>query len=731
MLKSSLHRTLILAFALSVIVPVATVTFVTTGQARNQAREAFIQSVDGEVQQIDRAFTLLFDTVEQDLGFLAEHASVQAGLGTIPRYLTSDSEQMLSPHMMEPTAKALYELFTDFAATHPHLAYIYLGDNTGGYLQWPSGSITRRYDPRPRPWYLSALAANGQPFLTNAYYWAADEQTTFSTVRKIGGINGVPEGVVGMDLSVDYLISVARDVAYGETGYLMIVENNNNILIDAGNPENNFQQLSEAKNGTYATLATASDGMSNITISGKVYLAKVHTSPKLGWRYIGFIEKSEVEAASDALTGSILKVTLISVLFFGMVAVYISSSIAGRIRRQHNQLKKARNEAEEASEAKSNFLSTMSHEIRTPLNGIIGMAQFLSETKLDREQKQQTKTILSSGETLLAIINDILDMGKIEAGAIELEEISFSLQELVSSALSPLALLASDKGVELKSTPLPDKLEYLLGDPVRLRQILYNLVSNAIKFTKQGSITVTFVCSEETAGPDSPSKTIWLDMSVRDTGIGIAEGRLEHIFDPFSQEDSTITRKYGGTGLGLSIVKQIVDLMDGRINIESQVGEGTCIQVKLPFKLAQPEDIEPLEEIAAPQATEASAVDGPNVLVAEDNPINATIATRILEKVGCTVSHAENGEIAVSMFRQHTPDLIFMDIHMPEKDGLAATKEIRSLPEGKEIPIIGLTADAFEDNHEKYRSAGMDKVLTKPIKIAQIQETVQHYTAKG
>lgn len=724
---TNLHKTLVLAFTLSVVVPVAIIELVTSDRTGDQAREAFIQSFSGEVRQIDKAFTLLFQQVAANAAFIGNLAPVQDAVGNAPRYMTSQTGQMVAADQLGAVNAAAYDLFARFAADHPDIAYIYIGDSAGGYLQWPVANVTEKYDPRVRDWYKTAMAANGVPVLTNAYYWAADDVTTFSTVKKIVGSDPTTSGVIGIDISLDYLMSLVRSSLYGETGYLMIVEDNLNILADAKRPENNFNQLGEASGGAFASLVGKSDGIVELTIDNTDYIASIYSSPDLGWRFIGLIEKAEIDATSRDLAQVGLTIVVASLVIFVLVAVAISTSIARRIQTQHRQLEEARSEAEEASQAKSSFLATMSHEIRTPLNGIIGTAQLMTDTQLQEEQRDQLNTILTSGNTLLAIINDVLDMGKIEAGALELEETVFSLKEVVSGTLTPFAMQAEAKGIKLQTEPLPHGINFLVGDPVRIRQILWNLVSNAIKFTEEGRVVVTLDATNSGQDTAPEAQSVGITLTVRDTGPGIATDSIDQVFAPFSQADTSITRKYGGTGLGLSIIKELVTLMGGRITLESAPGEGSSFTVFLPLNEATDQQINALRLQERKSSLKSDL--GLNILLAEDNPVNAAIARKVLEKLGCAVSHAENGAEAVAAFQADKPDLIFMDVHMPNMDGVTATKNIRALEhDDSRTPIIGLTADAFEENHDKFLANGMDLVLTKPFTPEKLVKAILRFS---
>lgn len=391
------------------------------------------------------------------------------------------------------------------------------------------------------------------------------------------------------------------------------------------------------------------------------------------------------------------------------------------VGRDLTEIHLARNLAQSANKAKSDFLSTMSHEIRTPLNGVLGLAELLKDTDLDEDQQQTVDTILSSGQTLLFILNDVLDMSKIEAGALELEDEAFSLDDLFETITAPFESLADDKGLKLTVSSKIEKGMVVKGDLVRFRQVLWNLLSNAIKFTKEGNVILTIdaVCDGSAIeGAASDAKEQMLYITVEDTGAGIAADRVDAVFDVFTQEDNSITRKHGGTGLGLSIVTRLIEMMGGKISVESELGKGTKFSVHVPLIAASKEEKKAVLARAINMTIEK--IEPLNVLLAEDNSINALIAKSFLEKFGHTVKHVENGLLAVEAMEQDWADLILMDIHMPEMDGIDATRAIRARENGKTIPIVGLTAEAFTERHSVFKEAGMNDVLTKPFTELQL-----------
>ncbi len=402
--------------------------------------------------------------------------------------------------------------------------------------------------------------------------------------------------------------------------------------------------------------------------------------------------------------------------------IAIQNDITQR-KKDLETLIEARKQAETANLAKTNFLSTMSHEIRTPLNGILGMAQLIANSELTTDQRDKINTIQQSGHTLLSIINDVLDMSKIEAGKIELETTAFSLSHMLSSSISALHSLAQEKGLRFRINETGTCPNVLMGDPIRIRQIIWNLLSNAIKFTDKGGVTVNIDCNSKSFNHFvSETRDTVIHLQIKDTGKGIDQKRQESIFDPFIQEDNTITRSYGGTGLGLSIVTNIIELMHGSIHLQSEVGQGSTFDVYLPLDKAPLEEIEKIEKI------NKESIDfippAHDILIAEDNPTNAMIARAFLEKFGQHVRIAENGRVAIQEIRKQRPDFVFMDIHMPEMNGIEATIELRKSDRYKDMPIIGLTAEAFADRHAEFMQAGMSRVITKPFTEIQLQKAI-------
>jgi PAS domain S-box-containing protein len=375
--------------------------------------------------------------------------------------------------------------------------------------------------------------------------------------------------------------------------------------------------------------------------------------------------------------------------------------------RDITQRKKDEAELFRLQKAKEQFLANISHEIRTPINGIAGMANLLGQNPTPEDRETYLNAIRHSAENLKVIINDILDLAAIESGKLKFENIAFNLKDLLPSLVSTFTYQAKEKQLAVNYN-IDEKLnKILLGDPVRLNQILINLISNAVKFTHNGSITISCSEAKEHRG------TSWIKIEVSDTGVGIPEEKLHTIFESFSQADASVTRRYGGTGLGLTIVKQLVELQKGKIHVISKEHVGSTFSVIIPYGIGK---VKTLTQVSKP-AKKLKNINTSqlHVLLVEDNDINRLYAKSILKNWQCFIDVAENGLVAIEKVKNHYYDVVLMDIQMPVMDGYEATKAIRSMQQPTKIPIIALTANATQRDVEKCLASGMNDYLPKPF----------------
>lgn len=394
-------------------------------------------------------------------------------------------------------------------------------------------------------------------------------------------------------------------------------------------------------------------------------------------------------------------------------------------KQLEDDLIEAKKAAEKSAKAKEVFLANMSHEIRTPMNAIVGMSSQLQKTSLTKTQESYIQTINTAADNLLVIINDILDFSKIEAGKIELEYISFSIRELISHTMEMFQLKAEEKGIALQMEFDERLADYYIGDPYRINQIITNLVSNAVKFTKAGKVKISCkkVYNEQV-------KTDTVEFKISDTGIGIDEHFLNNIFNKFSQEDQSVTRKYGGTGLGMSICKQLTELMGGNIHIHSRKGEGTTVIVC--FNLTIGENVQPSETVT--EHINKEVLNGKHILLVEDNELNRMVAIAILSDYGLVITECVNGLEAIEYLKDNDVDLVLMDVSMPVMDGLEATSYIRNVLQKNSLPIVALTANNIKGEENKCIEAGMNSYVSKPYTetglvntmIAAIQKKVKN-----
>jgi signal transduction histidine kinase len=402
------------------------------------------------------------------------------------------------------------------------------------------------------------------------------------------------------------------------------------------------------------------------------------------------------------------------------LSAYRDAIAARALNAANAELERARQAAESANAAKSAFLATMSHEIRTPLNGVLGMAQVMERESLPKRQRERLSVIQRSGETLLVLLNDLLDLSRIESGRLELEEGELDIEDIAAGARDTFQALADDKAVELELTVEPAARGRWRGDPTRVRQILHNLVSNAVKFTADGVVAIH-------VGHDGEA----LVMAVTDSGPGIPPERQAAMFDRFTQADTSTTRRFGGSGLGLAICRELAEMLGGSITLESAEGQGSTFTVRLPLARAAPARPAAVRE-RKPAARRRRG--RTRILAAEDNPTNRLVLETMLDDLGVELVVVEDGAAALDAYREEAWDLVLMDIQMPLMDGPAAARAIRGYEASERrprTPILALTANVMAHQAEDYRAAGMDGVVAKPLQRGQLVAVIEAALSEG
>jgi signal transduction histidine kinase/ActR/RegA family two-component response regulator len=482
------------------------------------------------------------------------------------------------------------------------------------------------------------------------------------------------------------------------------------MMLDFGRTENGYFVLACSVGWTMASPAFFAPDLVSARIT-----SVLNPVPLLIWNLVGTPHQSALLLVLGLLAFSVLSAHM----QHGYVKGAYRAQLA--LEQAQHELRTAKDLAERAAAAKGEFLATMSHEIRTPLNGVIGLAEILYQHDLDGTVKEIAGDLRSSGRHLLSIVNDVLDLSKIDAGKMTVESVPIAVRKLLLHCVADFQPQAREKSLLLSCEIEDDLPEIVLGDPVRVRQIAGNLISNAVKFTPAGEVAVH-------ASRESDE---WLRIAVRDTGIGIPPARQEAVFEKFTQAETSTARRFGGTGLGLSISRQLAELMGGSLNVESKHGLGSTFSLRIPLRVPAGETSALAQDAHPGQTASWGLPRDFRILVVDDNPVNLRICVHFTQKSGAIVDSASSGRAAIAMHVEAPYDLILMDCHMPELDGWQTTAKIRQL-DGKagQVPVYALTADVFPEVHERCQEAGMNGYLSKPLQVEELREALRTHALR-
>ena len=644
--------------------------------------------MDEKMKEAQSRVLMPLKGVEVTLRFISDNIQemLQRGesIEAVMLYLDECSDPVNKPYLSVIEFSSVFGYFPQEGVFHD-----------GGEFIAPEG-----YDPSQRPWFTAGVEGGGDIEFVLYVDAAPEGLYTFAYSRAIFDADGELTAVIAMEIATSVITDSLLDKNLPEGGYGFILDDNLRLLAHP-NPEFMFRLLQE----TNSELGDLADELKNgIDISARriknyrdensiVFCLRLEN----GW-YVGIM------AGVDAIYADMNTMTMNFVLISIVTGIILCTIMIILVITW--------NKAYEASKQKTTFLANMSHEIRTPMNSIIGFSELAMDSDISNETRIYLEKITENAGALLLIINDILDISKVESGKMELEKIPFDMSELLESCRSLISQKAEEKNLTLKFYAEPCLNQKPLGDPMRLRQVLVNILSNAVKFTNEGTIKLNVKIS------DINEHSIAMNFEVLDTGIGMTPEQVDRVFDPFSQAETGTTRKFGGTGLGLTITREIIEAMGGTISVESSPGKGSKFTFDLTFDTEYclnndlPEDKNILSEIERPY------FEG-EVLLCEDNIMNQQVICEHLSRVGLKTTVAVNGKIGVEMAEQRRKkgekqfDLILMDIHMPVMDGLEATKAIIAMD--AEVPIVAMTANIMSDDREIYKTSGMSGYIGKPF----------------